>query len=171
MAEGNGTPLQYSCLENPMGGGAWWAAVHAVAQSRTWLQWLSRLYCYQAYVLCARKGRNTVPVGTSVSSSVKYEVTPADHWLSFIKLLVCVCAKLFLYKSSKASCFVWRCQLSLMTVWWHCFTPACVFLSWSWLPLFILSEHFYHLHLERRQLLVGSEWLLAQDLILLGEEL
>ena len=26
--EGNGTPLQYSCLENPMGGGAWWAAVH-----------------------------------------------------------------------------------------------------------------------------------------------
>ena len=33
--EGNGTPLQYSCLENPMDGGAWWAAVHAVAKSRT----------------------------------------------------------------------------------------------------------------------------------------
>ena len=33
--EGNGTPLQYSCLENPMGGGAWWAAVHGVAKSRT----------------------------------------------------------------------------------------------------------------------------------------
>src|SRR5574340_1147396 len=32
--EGNGTPLQYSCLENPMDGGAWWAAVHGVAQSR-----------------------------------------------------------------------------------------------------------------------------------------
>ena len=32
--EGNGTPLQYSCLENPMGGGAWWAAVHGVAKSR-----------------------------------------------------------------------------------------------------------------------------------------
>ena len=30
----NGTPLQYSCLENPMGGGAWWAAVHGVAKSR-----------------------------------------------------------------------------------------------------------------------------------------
>ena len=30
--EGNGTPLQYSCLENPMGGGAWWAAVHGVAK-------------------------------------------------------------------------------------------------------------------------------------------
>ena len=32
---GNGTPLQYSCLRNPMGGGAWWAAVYGVAQSRT----------------------------------------------------------------------------------------------------------------------------------------
>ena len=33
--EGNGTPLQYSCLENPMDGGAWKAAVHGVAKSRT----------------------------------------------------------------------------------------------------------------------------------------
>ena len=32
--EGNGTPLQYSWLENPMDGGAWWAAVHRVAKSR-----------------------------------------------------------------------------------------------------------------------------------------
>ena len=37
FGEGNGTPLQYSCLENPMDGGAWWAAVHRVAKSRTWL--------------------------------------------------------------------------------------------------------------------------------------
>ena len=35
IGEGNGTPLQYSCLENPMGGGAWWAAVHGVVKSRT----------------------------------------------------------------------------------------------------------------------------------------
>ena len=33
--EGDGTPLQYSCLENPMDGGAWWVAVHGVAQSQT----------------------------------------------------------------------------------------------------------------------------------------
>ena len=31
--EGNGTPLQYSCLENPMDGGVWWVAVHGVAES------------------------------------------------------------------------------------------------------------------------------------------
>ena len=33
--EGNGNPLQYSCLENPMDGGAWWAVVYRVAKSRT----------------------------------------------------------------------------------------------------------------------------------------
>ena len=33
--EGNGTPLQYSCLENPMDGGAWWAAVHGVTEGQT----------------------------------------------------------------------------------------------------------------------------------------
>ena len=37
VGESNGTPLQYSCLENPMDGGAWWAAVHGVAEGRTWL--------------------------------------------------------------------------------------------------------------------------------------
>ena len=35
FGEGNGTPLQYSCLENPMDGGAWKAAVHGVAEGRT----------------------------------------------------------------------------------------------------------------------------------------
>ena len=38
IGEGNGNPLQYSCLENPRGGGAWWAAVYGVAQSRTRLK-------------------------------------------------------------------------------------------------------------------------------------
>ena len=36
FGDGNGTPLQYSCLENPMDGGAWWAVVHGVAKSRAW---------------------------------------------------------------------------------------------------------------------------------------
>ena len=41
VGEGNGTLLQYSCLENPMDGGAWRAAVYGVKQSLTWLKWLS----------------------------------------------------------------------------------------------------------------------------------
>ena len=41
IGEGNGNPLQYSCLENPRDGGAWWAAVYGVAQGRTRLKRLS----------------------------------------------------------------------------------------------------------------------------------
>ena len=41
IGEGNGNPLQCSCLENPRGGGAWRAAVYGIAQSRTWLKRLS----------------------------------------------------------------------------------------------------------------------------------
>ena len=41
IGEGNGNPLQHSCLENPRDGGAWWAAVYGLTQSRTRLKWLS----------------------------------------------------------------------------------------------------------------------------------
>ena len=41
IGEGNGNPLQCSCLQNPRDGGAWWAAVYGVAQSQTRLKWLS----------------------------------------------------------------------------------------------------------------------------------
>ena len=43
-SEGNGTPLQYSCLKNPMDRGAWWAAVHVVAEGRTWLSDLTFIF-------------------------------------------------------------------------------------------------------------------------------
>jgi len=45
LGEGNGNLLQYSCLENPVDGGAWWAAVHRVAQSWTRLKQLNMLAC------------------------------------------------------------------------------------------------------------------------------
>ena len=47
--EGNGTPLQYSCLENPMDGGAWWAAVHWVAKS--WTQLSEFTFTFHFYAL------------------------------------------------------------------------------------------------------------------------
>ena len=43
--EENGNPLQYSCLQNPVDGGAWWAPVHRVTQSQTWLKRLSMHAC------------------------------------------------------------------------------------------------------------------------------
>ena len=55
IGEGNGTPLQYSCLENPMDGGAWWAAVYGVTQSRTRLKQLSSssssMYRYENWTI------------------------------------------------------------------------------------------------------------------------
>ena len=47
---GDGNPLQDSCLENPMDRGVWWATVHRVAKSRTWLKWLSTHACSQKSV-------------------------------------------------------------------------------------------------------------------------
>ena len=48
IGQGNGNPLQCSCLENPRDGGAWWAAIYGVTQSRTRLKWLSssNIYIY-----------------------------------------------------------------------------------------------------------------------------
>ena len=54
IGEGNGNPLQRSCLENPRDGGAWWAAVYGVAQSRTWLKQLrssSSTYIYSIFYI------------------------------------------------------------------------------------------------------------------------
>ena len=45
-AEGNGNPLQYSCLGNPMDRGAWWAVVHGVAESQTLLSDFTSLTSY-----------------------------------------------------------------------------------------------------------------------------
>ena len=46
IGEGKGNPLQCSCLENPRDGGACWAAIYGVTQSRTRLKWLSSIYIY-----------------------------------------------------------------------------------------------------------------------------
>ena len=52
FGEGNGNTLQYSCLENPVDGGPWWAAVYGFAQSQTQLKRLS------ISILCRRKKHN-----------------------------------------------------------------------------------------------------------------
>ena len=48
LGEGNGTPLQYSCLESRMDGGAWWAAVHGVAKIRTRLRDFTFIFHFHA---------------------------------------------------------------------------------------------------------------------------
>ena len=51
FGEGNGTPHQYSCLENPMEGGAWWAAVHGVAKLNT-----TERLCFHFSLSCIGEG-------------------------------------------------------------------------------------------------------------------
>ena len=62
IGEGNGNPLQCSCLENPRDGGAWWAAVYEVAQSRTRLKRLSSSSRIRVYVsfYCSSETHNIV---------------------------------------------------------------------------------------------------------------
>ena len=48
--EENGNPLQYPCLENLMDRGAWWATVHGVAKSQTWLHFHFHIYLYILYI-------------------------------------------------------------------------------------------------------------------------
>ena len=52
IGEGNGNPLQCSCLENPRDGGAWWAAIYGVAQSRTQLKRLSTSSNFNLSIEC-----------------------------------------------------------------------------------------------------------------------
>ena len=49
IGEGNGNPLQCSCLENPRDGGAWWVAIYGVAQSRTQLKQLSSIHSLEGF--------------------------------------------------------------------------------------------------------------------------
>ena len=52
IGKGNGNPLQCSCLKNPRDSGAWWASVYGVAQSGTWLKWLSSSSSSSTYFWC-----------------------------------------------------------------------------------------------------------------------
>ena len=56
IREGNGTPLQYSCLENPMDGGAWNAAVHGVAEGRTSLSDFTFTFHFHFSLSCIGEG-------------------------------------------------------------------------------------------------------------------
>ena len=90
MGEGNGNPLQCSFLENPRDGGAWWAAVYGVTQSRTWLKWLSS---------SSRGDKETMSLTVKAhdfSTCETYKQWKVETWLlrrpSFLKFLELVLA-------------------------------------------------------------------------------
>ena len=86
--EGNGNPLQYSCLENPMDRGAWRATVHGVTKSRTWLKQLSTHvfplylfgYFFPSYI---EKGRLPKLIGVILWP---YSITTSDFLNAYSKV-------------------------------------------------------------------------------------
>ena len=83
IGEGNGNPLQCSCLENPRDGGAWWAAVYGVAQNRIRLKRLSSSVPFYRYTgsLCIPKLRDTWAI--------------SRFWQFTDKVVLNICAYLF----------------------------------------------------------------------------
>ena len=69
--EGNGTPLQYSCLENPMDGGAWWAAVHGVATERLH---------FHFSLSCIGEGNGNPPVFLPGESQAQWSLMGCRLW-------------------------------------------------------------------------------------------
>ena len=84
LGEGNGNPLQYSCLENSMDEGAWWAVVHGVTKSRTWLRDFTSLHC----LMWGEENVLPVPshskVRVSPNSLLELKVFNIDPGISFL---------------------------------------------------------------------------------------
>ena len=74
--EGNGNPLQYSCLENPMDREAWWATVHAVAKSQKWLKWLTFSFSFRkGHIIHEAQRTGNQLVSGSAKQFIKYSLT------------------------------------------------------------------------------------------------
>ena len=98
--EGSGNPLQYSCLEDPIDRGAWWAAVHGVAQSRTRLKWLSSSSSKACWILVPLPGIEpwVTCIGWQILNHWTTRENPAiDFELIFVKGVKSVSWLIFLH--------------------------------------------------------------------------
>jgi len=105
--EGNGNPLQCSCLENPRDGGAWWAAIYGVAQSWTWLNWLSSsssrgLWDYPVFkilftLFCSSAVISTILFSSSLIYFRYFAIESIWNIFNFSNCVVClyVCSFIF----------------------------------------------------------------------------
>ena len=98
IGEGNGNPLQCSCLENPRDGEAWWAAVYGVAQSWTRLKWLSS--SSRVYLLCH--------LGHTFAGGIEIWGKDISIFQNLPKLLksfiVNLCNEAVIWKGNKSTC-------------------------------------------------------------------
>ena len=81
IGEGSGNPLQCSCLENPRDGGAWQAAVYGVAQSWTWLKWLSSSSNYLTVIyICVHQVKDVLTLTLHGNSNIYIDSQFAKKW-------------------------------------------------------------------------------------------
>ena len=93
IGEGNGNPLQYSCLENPRDGGAWWAAVYGVAQSRTRLKQLSSSSSSRLVIAFLPRSKHVLISWLQSLSAVILEPKKRKSVTVSILSLSCVCGE------------------------------------------------------------------------------
>ena len=145
--QGNGNPLQYSCLENPMDGGAWWAAVHGIAKSRIRLSVFTFTFHFHALekemathssVLAWRIPRTGKPRGLRSMGSHRV----GHDWSDLAAALHIIVALFTMYWLS--GCF--KYVVSFLISWlqspsvdfgapknkvWHCFHCFPIYFPWS----------------------------------------
>ena len=133
--EGNGNPLQDSCLENPMGRGAWWAAVHRVAKSWTRLKWLS------TYTSYPKDFTRLKPVVSYISEAMKLFIifwpTPTPYNYLFtvfsVRLIFCKIFLIFSIQPMWSAPSSFTCRLIRVFQW----------LSWKNMLSWLLQRYDY----------------------------
>ena len=115
IGEGNGNPLQCSCLENPRDGGAWWAAVYGVTQSWTWLKRLSSSSRFTERL--QRQYKEFPSTKSSQGTTMHWIVTSPQSPQVCACSLVCLCLSwpwqsLAVLARQPVECFlIWVCQM------------------------------------------------------------
>ena len=146
LGEGNGTPLQYSCLENPMDGGAWQAAVHGVAKNRTrlsdftftFLHWRRKWQPTPVFLPGESQGRGSL-VGCHLWGRAESDMTEVTQEHTPLNLFISLATAV----SSESKMFI---KLQRNPVWQSCFhnllcSPynklLCFYFSGYYKPLFL----------------------------------
>ena len=85
FGEGHGNPLHYSCLKNPVDRGAWWTAVYGVAQSRTWLKWLSSSSSFTIILIecLKRRGKRRAEILLIVSYVNSFRLSSPQYYFRY----------------------------------------------------------------------------------------
>jgi len=121
VGEGNGNPLQYSCLENPRDGGAWWAAIYGVTQSQTRLKRLQQQQ--QQHFIQREKGLQALVLWFLLSPTASYHAPSSNSCCSKILSAPQRCCAHWQFKSCCPHCY-YNCPVM---------SSACLFI---WLLLF-----------------------------------